>query len=296
MTFSNPITGGQGTLVRPAIKSPDYVPGVSGWSINRDGTVEFNNGTFRGTITAAEIVGAVFASSLTNPAIWINQDDANSMRVYGADGTLLVEIGANVGSLGSCVFYDQPNNRAVDIGVEIQWNTAPSGGLFTPFVSLYPTANGLLFNTQLTSGIALDVPHGAWVRLEAGSDNFETWNVVGAASQPAYGTNFASASTAGNYQALQFRMDAEDNLHIEGSFHCVNAITSALVFTLPSNYRPKVARNINVASDTSAAAVSTLGLLLQINSNGPVNLHASAATAVGQNFYVNAVIPMGDIA
>ncbi len=48
MPFSNPIVAGS-TLVRPAIRSPDYVPGVSGWSINRDGTAEFNNINIRGS-------------------------------------------------------------------------------------------------------------------------------------------------------------------------------------------------------------------------------------------------------
>ena len=49
--FSNPIVGGGGALVYPSIHSPGYVPGLSGWTVNKDGSVEFNNGTFRGTIT-----------------------------------------------------------------------------------------------------------------------------------------------------------------------------------------------------------------------------------------------------
>jgi hypothetical protein len=49
-SFRNSILGGNGTLVRPQMQSPDYVAGVSGWIIRRDGTVEFNNGIFRGTI------------------------------------------------------------------------------------------------------------------------------------------------------------------------------------------------------------------------------------------------------
>lgn len=48
MPYSNPIVGGT-SLVRPAINSPGYVPGVTGWSINVDGTAEFSNATVRGT-------------------------------------------------------------------------------------------------------------------------------------------------------------------------------------------------------------------------------------------------------
>lgn len=47
--FSNPIVGGT-VLIRPAIQSPDYVAGTSGWSINKDGTAEFNDVTVRGEV------------------------------------------------------------------------------------------------------------------------------------------------------------------------------------------------------------------------------------------------------
>lgn len=60
VAFSNEITGGQGALVRPAIKSPNYSPGVSGWTIDRDGSAEFNNLTIRGTFNGTDymIIGA----------------------------------------------------------------------------------------------------------------------------------------------------------------------------------------------------------------------------------------------
>lgn len=47
MTFQNSVVGGV-TLVRPAIQSPDYTEHVSGWTINQDGSAEFNDITIRG--------------------------------------------------------------------------------------------------------------------------------------------------------------------------------------------------------------------------------------------------------
>jgi hypothetical protein len=41
--FSNPLIGGGGGLVYPSIHSPDFVHGVSGWSINKDGSAEFHD-------------------------------------------------------------------------------------------------------------------------------------------------------------------------------------------------------------------------------------------------------------
>lgn len=56
MGFVNPILGGGGALVRPAIKSPDYVAGVSGWTINRAGDAEFNDLALRGTFNGLNYV------------------------------------------------------------------------------------------------------------------------------------------------------------------------------------------------------------------------------------------------
>lgn len=60
MPFSNTIVGGAETLVRSAIKSPNFVVGSSGWIIRKDGTVEFNSGVFRGTVTAGVFQGINF--------------------------------------------------------------------------------------------------------------------------------------------------------------------------------------------------------------------------------------------
>lgn len=53
MAFSNPIVGGT-TLIREAIHSPNYAAGVSGWSINRDGSAEFADATVRGNVIVTD--------------------------------------------------------------------------------------------------------------------------------------------------------------------------------------------------------------------------------------------------
>lgn len=49
LPFRNPIVGGN-KLIREAIESPGYVTGVSGWSIRRDGSAEFNEIVVRGDL------------------------------------------------------------------------------------------------------------------------------------------------------------------------------------------------------------------------------------------------------
>ena len=56
MPFSNPIVGGGGSLILKSIHSPNYVTGVSGWTINKDGTAEFTGVTIRGTLQSTNYV------------------------------------------------------------------------------------------------------------------------------------------------------------------------------------------------------------------------------------------------
>jgi len=96
--FRNPIVAGL-TLIRAAIRSNNYVAGISGWTINRDGSAEFNNVTIRGAL----IVGDPFNASglaVTNsplptelatyysPAILANA----FIRMAAGDGTYNYEI------------------------------------------------------------------------------------------------------------------------------------------------------------------------------------------------------------
>lgn len=59
-------------LRRPAIRSPNFVTGVSGWSINIDGSAEFQNATIRGSLViggtapaAREVIGGTVPAELT---------------------------------------------------------------------------------------------------------------------------------------------------------------------------------------------------------------------------------------
>lgn len=85
MPFSNPVVGGEnGELIRSSIQSPDYVPGVSGWTINRDGSAEFNNVTIRLDLTT----GSIVVGPDTGPQVVI--------RISG--GTGLIQFPTNAGN------------------------------------------------------------------------------------------------------------------------------------------------------------------------------------------------------
>lgn len=81
MTFTDPIIGGESKLIRQAIQSPDYQAGLTGWSINRDGTAEFNDATIRGELSAGG--GTVVVNEL---GIYVTDDNSDDQYVILRDG------------------------------------------------------------------------------------------------------------------------------------------------------------------------------------------------------------------
>jgi hypothetical protein len=57
--FPNPVLGGGGGLLRNSGHSLPYTPGVTGWSINQDGSAEFNDVTIRGDLSLSPLYAPV---------------------------------------------------------------------------------------------------------------------------------------------------------------------------------------------------------------------------------------------
>lgn len=146
---------------------------------------------------------------------------------------------------------------------------------------------GTLLRTVVPTGTSTPVP--------------EVWHVVGASQQPAYATGWAGGSTSGAYQNLQYRLDAEDNLHIVGVLHATAAGPPSTVFTLPAasgsfpSYRPPVAQRLSLDTYTTSGGDLAANAGMIINSSGIVQIFSSAAVAINQNFAVNAKVPLGNI-
>lgn len=94
MPFQNQVVGGT-TLVRPSIHSPNYVADVSGWSINYDGSAEFNNVVVRG---AFEVDGVplrrvkVYTDALGFPVIEFRDAAGGLYTLAAFDGASALSI------------------------------------------------------------------------------------------------------------------------------------------------------------------------------------------------------------
>jgi hypothetical protein len=292
IVFDEPVTAGT-VLIREAIQSQDYVQGSQGWKIPANGDVEFNNGTFRGTVTASQIVGSVFASSQTDPSIWLNEDAANSLRVYDGDGDKVVEIGAGPGQDAYATFYDPTAGTALGIGQAISWLSGSS--ILTQRASMYDSGTAILLNTILNGGIGFDYTNGRLRWVIPGSDTLETRHTPGAG--PGGSGNYTagwSGSTAYNgslnWDALTYERKDNGYGSLTGCFTAASGAGNT-VFMLPVGYRPT--RQIPVWIERNAGGVNS-GFMGQVTPAGNLNIPAQTGGGVasGNQYLINAEFPL----
>jgi hypothetical protein len=193
---AEPFAAGDGTIIFPALKSPDYVAGVSGWKLDRSGDAEFNDVVVRGEVIAASGNGGYVA--VNNDA---NQPGIRLMPQFSFTGEVPAVIYAanNVDSdewpllvlfspspsnfhASSVVLYGESetgvlvptvslNADEVNINADLtRINTARVDGDFTITGSLsmesaYATFSGNIANntiTALTPSSMLANNHGIW--------------------------------------------------------------------------------------------------------------------------------------
>jgi len=88
--FENNVINNANALIRAAMHSPNYVTGVSGWTINKDGSAEFNNlslrGTFNGNNWIMNADGLFFyngPAATGNLSLAITNPNASGIDQYG---------------------------------------------------------------------------------------------------------------------------------------------------------------------------------------------------------------------
>lgn len=115
--FSNSVIGGATKLIRSAIQSPNFLTGVRGWSINKDGSVEFNTGTFRGTL--------VIQATASGPALLVYTSTPALGNLWMSIGGAGVDQYGNIIKNG-LVFYSAGAGQSAPFRIETD-NAVPGG-------------------------------------------------------------------------------------------------------------------------------------------------------------------------
>lgn len=161
MPFRDPIVAGT-TLIRPAIQSPNFVHGVSGWTINRDGSAEFNNVIVRGTVIASDFQSTNYVANTTgfdiNGITGLVQ--FNGSVVVGGNADLRVQASGaptptvtitNITAANPAVFTTSAAHNLF-LGEEILLQTLVGGAGFTvntPYYVVALTSNTFRLSTTL---------------------------------------------------------------------------------------------------------------------------------------------------
>jgi hypothetical protein len=129
MPFGNPVVGGT-VLIRPAIRSPNYVAATSGWTINADGSAEFNSLTING--------GSVLVRDPDGSYVKIYDQNPGNGAVIDMQPASNVNLGTiTPGQLFTDSLYSAPIKSA---GLFL---TGPTfGGITAPTASLITNDNG----------------------------------------------------------------------------------------------------------------------------------------------------------
>jgi hypothetical protein len=156
------LTQAMGQLAIPAISSPNYVTGVSGWTIEKNGNAEFNNLTIRGTFQGVDFIINSVGLFFYNPT--------------EAFGNLVLSISPN-GGIG-------PFGETILDGIRIISGTA--------YQQLHINAVYGAPAQELVTGVVSEAQHAAIYALAA---------AVGLPNESAVLNLFGPGSSADNTQA-----------------------------------------------------------------------------------------------
>lgn len=191
--FSNPVVGGV-VLVRPAIRSPNYVAGTSGWSINITGDAEFNNAIIRGDLQVGGVPPAPsieVADPAHIPTVLQNFYTARGEPLVAAiifwlDATHYNYLATSTSGVTALTVMGSVDGATVDEDIRFRSGTLSLASIATagtPDIVVGSGAGGqtITFSTMLldvASGSTVQVASGGAMSLQTGS----TWDIDGIAA------------------------------------------------------------------------------------------------------------------
>lgn len=314
MQFQDDLAAGI-VLVRPALQSPDYNPGVAGWTVNIDGSAEFNNLVLRGTFHGSGFI--------------MNSDGVFIYNGAPAAGNLIANIAANSGTdgfgnayLAGVVSYNGTEFASLFAGNVLFGGTSsgynPAGGMGNDGVDgISITSPSTPPNTDVSSIALFDglrtvtpvsaagYPHllvygTVWCDGPAihATNNANTWTAE-TWHTPAFSGTWSSTGTLnGNstFRGLQYRKDAEDNVWVLGAATTTGAGGS--IFTLPSGYFNTSKRALLPCFIFHSGTSAVSSGFAQVTEAGVVNIAASLAgvtIGAGDQVFINGKFPLGNV-
>jgi hypothetical protein len=216
---------GSTVLRRPAIQSPNYSTGVSGWTVNSDGSAEFNNLTIRGTFNGTDFLinsSGIFlyngAPVLGNHPVFSAVPVGVTQDPFGNAVSAVVNVGdlsgAHLGFDQNGVEYIADSSGATRIMLDpdqrvIEFYDSSGAGANPALITIASAAGTQTFTSHtFPAGISLSgLPLLTYSGTPAAGNLIAS--VAPAAGTDTYGNHFLSgASTYDNASQIATQLDA----------------------------------------------------------------------------------------
>jgi hypothetical protein len=281
--FAHDIAGGQGNLIVTAVQSPNFVAGSVGWQIRKDGSAEFNNGTFRGTVTASTFQGTNFT---------INSSGEFFYSGAPASGNLVASIATAAGTdsvgnayLAGLVSYTNNGGTfqacaLTSGGMQLFWSLS-AGGPWNSGSSIGTNNIGQFIISG--SGNPIRVASGSYLAATdpSNSNAVETWHDMRPLSNSFVGT------IASRYPPQYRRSPDGAFVDILGFVQFPGSggpnFNTVTFSTLPASYRPSAntGQKWPTVLETNVTPVGTP--VVQIDTSGNLQFHNCPASGMASN-------------
>lgn len=259
MGFANPVMAGK-FLVRQVMQSVNFVTGVSGWAISRNGSAQFNNVTIRGGI----VIGGTTLVYEGTPAA----------------GNLIASIASAPGT--------DPMGNPYQEGFTSYLPGVGYVQMIDGQVNFFNTSGGVIMSLQQTDtgGLVITGGSGGYLAIPVPIADALTASEPGAASFGTAETWHTASLGSGWTGTAQYtaRPDGTVALRTLGSLGAGTITSGTTLFTLPAAYEPAVAQVIPaiISAVGSGSAATGDSPYLQIGTNGAVDVF-NISTQVATN-------------
>lgn len=266
--FNNSILAGLGTLIRTMIQSPNYVPGVSGWTINKDGSAEFNNLTIRGIFDGNNFVintsGAFFYSGV--PALGNLAESVTNAAGTDSFGNAYLEGVSSYMLIGGIYFAVNMSRNQLSF-----YKATVPGGPYTVGGDMRLSGNALVIDAQVgfLQLPASTAPGPALPNMAAGTQwAVDNWVTSTLANGWFKGTGF-----------LFYRKTVENELQITFDITApAAAVNGVTIFTFPGAYSPVSTHQFPIAVTAQNSGTANPAHMF-VNSAGVMQSSGVAANA-----------------